>query len=208
VIEVSDDGCGMDQGTLARAFDPFFTTRAQGRGLGLSAALGVVRAHGGTIRAMSTPGRGTRLFVYLPALMNAQAGEPEPRRAPRAPGPATVLLVDDEAALRKGGRAVLEMDGYHVVTASDGREAVEAFRKDPDGFDVVVLDLSMPVMDGEEALEALRGIRGDVRVILTSGYGGADVAGRFQDRGMTGFLQKPFRPAELSAALEKVLKAA
>ena len=203
-IEVSDTGTGMTPATLDRIFEPFFSTRLAGRGLGLATVLGIVRAHNGAIRVTSIAGKGTTFRVLLPALppaVAATAGEDAPGKAP-APwrGSGTVLVVDDEESVRTIARQLLERLGFRVVLASDGSDALHLFR-DTEALGqpvrCVLLDLTMPHMDGEEVFRELRSMRQDVTVILASGYSEEAQAERFAGLGLSGFLQKPYRLASL-----------
>ncbi len=201
-VEVRDDGCGMGDDTRARIFEPFFTTKFTGRGLGLSAALGIVNAHKGVIRVYSTPGHGTTFKVWLPALAGMK---PEERRQ-AAPARPAVLVVDDEEMVRKVAKASLERRGYTVLVASNGREGVDLFANVP-SIALVILDLTMPVMNGDEALRRMRQARPGVPVIVSSGYSEAETMKRFRGEPALTFIQKPYTGAALWGKVESVLQA-
>ncbi len=205
-LEVSDTGCGMDKATTQRVFEPFFTSKFTGRGLGLSAVLGIVRGHKGAIRTYSEVGRGTTMKVLLPAspLPSKPLSKTEDSvRSWRGTG--TVLIVDDEPVVREVAQGMLERAGLTVLTAEDGREALVVFGDHSDEIDCVILDLTMPHLDGEETFCELRKVRPDVAVILASGYNQQDVTQRFTGKGLAGFLQKPFRLESLTEMVKAIL---
>jgi len=208
-VEVCDSGCGMEAETLARLFEPFYTTKFMGRGLGLPAVLGIMRGHSGAIRVDSRPGRGTTVRLLLPPASQAPPPAPEPTRAKPARAPATgraVLVIDDEEPVRAVTRRVLEHEGHSVLTAGSGREGVELFRQRADDIAVILLDLTMPRMDGLATFAELRRISSDVPIILCSGYSEVDATSRFAGMGLAGFLQKPYEIDDLTAKLTEVMQ--
>ena len=199
-VEVSDTGSGMSAEVQRRLFDPFYTTKERGRGLGLAAVLGIIRGHRGAIRIYSTEGEGTTFKVYLP--MAAEAGEVRPV-ATLEPirGGGTVLIVDDEEDVRVAARFMLEHLGFQVIEASDGRAGVALFREYHSELCCVLLDMTMPEMNGEEVFRAVRVIDGDVPVVLSSGYNEVEATRRFTGKGLAGFLQKPYTIQQLAKAM-------
>ncbi len=205
-LDVSDTGCGMDSETQDRMFDPFYTTKADGRGLGMAAVQGIVRGHRGTVRFNSEVGQGTSFKVLLP-LAEDQVQETESRTGAISTeiGPQTVLVVDDESGVRLLIQRMLEKMGHRVILACDGVEALEIFSAAPREVDLVLLDMTMPRMDGLEAFREMRSIEPEVRVILSSGYHEHDATNRFAGKGLSGFVQKPFTLEELSGVVAKAL---
>ncbi|SPE35115.1 putative PAS/PAC sensor hybrid histidine kinase [Candidatus Sulfopaludibacter sp. SbA6] len=203
-LEVHDTGSGMTEEILARIFDPFFTTKFAGRGLGLSAVLGIVRAHKGDLKVYSKPGQGTTFKALFPASVSSQGSQPGPVQRDLS-GTGTVLIVDDEELVRQTARYTLERCGYKALTAGDGADAVDLYRRQPDVIRLVLLDLTMPVMSGEEALRQLQSINPKVRVLLTSGYNEGEAVQRFAGKGLAGFIQKPYTAAALAEKVKEVL---
>ena len=205
-LRVIDTGCGMDETTISKMFDPFFTTKFTGRGLGMSAMLGIVRGHHGLLHIDSQPGYGTTIQVAFPVGQQpAGTADAEATAQPSQPCRGTVLVIDDEASLRDVARSMLETFGLTVLTANDGVEGVARFREQCDTISLVLLDLTMPKMDGIRCLAALHEIRPDLPVILSSGYSEEEIRARFTDDQPTAFLQKPYTPAQLQRLIEQLI---
>ncbi len=204
-LEVEDGGVGMSPETIRHMFDPFFTTKFSGRGLGMSAVHGIVRGHGGGIHVRSTPGTGTVVRVVFPISSRAIEEEAQPQPARPLPQTGRVLIVDDEEMVREVTRSALEAAGLTVLCAADGVAGYELFRRHRAEIDLVLLDLTMPRMNGRVAAEKIRAIAPAVPVLLMSGFDEQDAMKRFTGEGLAGFVQKPFLPGALLEQIRAVL---
>jgi len=207
ILEVEDTGCGMAPEVQERIFDPFFTTKATGRGLGLSAMLGILRGHGAGLNITSDVGRGSRFRLCFPAVAALVPPKTLEDPAPgQVPAHGLVLLVDDEERILQTTGLALEALGFQVVTAQDGREALECFQARRQEIRLVLMDLTMPRMDGREAFHAMRDLDPGVPVVLSSGFSEKDSLQAFPDGGPAAFLQKPYQLKDLRAALQRALE--
>jgi PAS domain S-box-containing protein len=208
-LEVADTGCGIDEQTRDRLFDPFFSTKFAGRGLGLSAMLGIIRGHRGAIMIESEVGVGTTFRVLFPAVAEEAQVSREPAAGKNEDawlGSGCVLIVDDESSVCRAAARMVEQLGFDVLTAADGAEAIEVFAQHADDITCVLLDLTMPRMGGEETFLELRKMRQDIPVVLSSGYEKTELSRRFVGPGMPGFIRKPYMLAELRRTLRGVLE--
>jgi len=218
-ITVSDNGCGMDEKTVSRAFDPFFTTKFTGRGLGLASVLGIVRGHGGAVSLESRPEEGSTIAILLPEaseddlMLYGHAGFSSGEvylssAAPASHGPVDayankVLVVDDERIILETASELLIHMGFMVETASSGEAAVDILKSDEsDSIGLVLLDVTMPGMNGLETLRAMRDMRPDIEVVVSSGYAKEEIMPRFMEVGVSGFLHKPYSLGKLADVLE------
>jgi two-component system, cell cycle sensor histidine kinase and response regulator CckA len=206
-LTVSDTGHGMDKETVEHIFEPFYTTKELGRGTGLGLAMvyGIVSQHGGFIRCYSEVGRGTTFTVYFPAIQSLVGPGVETSAVMPAFGTETILLVDDEAFVRDLGERMLSKVGYTILTAANGIDALDLYRKEGKQIDLVILDLIMPKMGGEGCLKELLKIDPDVKILIASGYAADTAPGTPLELGARGFVSKPFRFKELLGQVRKVL---
>jgi len=206
-LNVTDSGCGMSSDVMKRIFDPFFTTKSAGRGLGLSAMLGILRGHGAGIKIQSEQDQGSTFKLFFP--VTDHKGEPVSDREPepKASVQRTIaLVVDDEAQVRKTAVAMVERLGFaQVIPAADGQEALEVFQERPDQIGFVFMDLTMPRLNGKDAFRRMREIRSDVRVVLTSGYNEQEAVQEFIGKGLAGFIQKPYSFSQLRTLVDDVM---
>jgi signal transduction histidine kinase/CheY-like chemotaxis protein len=210
-LEVTDTGCGMDEETQQKLFDPFFTTKFTGRGLGMSAVLGIIRSHKGAFFVESQPGSGTTMMVVLP-LANPLEAQLTPDNVSTTiyseetgQSLGVVLIVDDEEMVRGVSADMFEEFGFETMVASDGEQAINLFRNHSKRIDLVLLDQSMPGMDGVAVFHELRKIKPEIRVLLASGFSEEEVSKRFNGLGLDGFIQKPFNLEKLSGEVQRII---
>jgi CheY-like chemotaxis protein len=208
-LEVTDNGCGMDEATKWRIFEPFYTTKFSGRGLGMSAVLGIIKSHDGALQLFSQPGHGTTFKVYLPVTTNGTAiSEDQTTSPPSATwtGSGTILLVEDEDEILLIAKELLEMFGFTVLEAVNGKEALELYKKNAADITFVLTDMGMPVMDGYELFYELKKLKPELPIIISSGYGDAEVSSRIGSDNIAGLISKPYNPDRLCEVLKSVVE--
>ncbi len=207
LLTVSDSGHGMDKQTLTHIFEPFFTTKevGKGTGLGLATVYGIVKQHGGHITTYSEPGLGTTFKIYLPAIQTDKKSETQTEEVIIQGGTETILLVDDEQSLRELGSRLLNEYGYRVMTASNGKEALELYQREGASISLIILDLVMPEMDGRKCLAEVLRVNPKARVVLASGYSEGGPGSGAMTGGAKGFVHKPYNMRQLLTTIREIL---
>jgi PAS domain S-box-containing protein len=208
-LEVTDNGCGMDNDTKWKLFEPFYTTKFTGRGLGMSAVLGIVKSHHGALQLFSQLGQGTTFKVYLPALvgeLSGSSGEGSSTSEAAWQGSGTILLAEDEEQVRFIAKELLEMFGFTVLEAVNGKEALDMYQKNSADISLVFTDVGMPVMDGYELFEELKKLKPELPIIISSGYGDAEVSARIGSDNIAGIISKPYNLDKLQEVLKSVVE--
>ena len=206
-LEVKDNGCGMDEETKWRIFEPFYTTKFTGRGLGMSAVLGIIMSHKGALQLHSQLGQGTTFKVFLPAQKSVTDKDDKVQQASQTPwhGSGTILLVEDEDQIRYIARTLLEMFGFTVMEAVNGKVALDLYQEHASEIALVLTDMGMPIMDGYALFHALKQLNHKLPIIISSGFGDADVTSRIDQDDIAGLICKPYTPDRLQEVLKSVL---
>ncbi len=207
-LEVTDNGCGMNEETKWRIFEPFYTTKFTGRGLGMSAVLGIIKSHAGALKLFSQPGQGTTFKVYLPIpISETNRGQNQIESTQPAPWQAfgTILLAEDEDHVRDIAKNFLEMFGFTVLEAVNGKEALDLYHKNAKEITLVLTDMGMPVMDGYELFHKLKSFDPELPIIISSGYGDVEVTARIGSDNIAGLICKPYNPSQLRDVLKRVM---
>jgi len=207
-LEVTDTGCGMDDDTKRRIFEPFYTTKFTGRGLGMSAVLGIITAHNGSLQLVSQPGQGSSFKIYLPIQKKTSVADIIQPQSVSVPwmGSGTILLVEDEEPVLRMAKTMLEKLGFTVITASNGKEALEQFKTLASEITLVVTDLGMPVMDGYALFRELKKISQKLPIVFSTGFGDLDVTSKIARENIAGLISKPYRLEELREVLKLALE--
>ncbi len=208
-LEVTDNGCGMDEETRWRIFEPFYTTKFTGRGLGMSAVLGIIMSHGGALQLFSELRRGTTFKVYLPVpVTESTESESTIQAAPPAPwlGSGTILLAEDEDQVRFIAKSLLKKFGFTVLEAVNGKEALDLYRENAADIILVLTDMGMPVMDGYELFYELKNLNSNLPIIISSGFGDAEVSSRIGSDNIAGLISKPYNLDQLRETLKSVVE--
>jgi PAS domain S-box-containing protein len=207
-LEVTDNGCGMDEETRNRIFEPFFTTKFTGRGLGMSATLGIIQAHIGALQFFSQPGQGTTFMVYLPVPVKHEIGETLSSTCitpVQWGGSGTILLVEDESQLLMVASNLIKALGFSVIGASNGKEALELYHKHSSDIGIVLTDMGMPIMDGYSLFRELKALTPELPIIISSGFGDTVVNTRIPNKEIAGMISKPYRFDQLRDVLKSVV---
>ena len=210
-VEVTDTGCGMDDETISKLFDPFFTSKFTGRGLGMATVLGIVRSHKGVINVKSELGKGTAIKVFFPVVKDFSEKIEETEKADSIEIDSTlnfdgtVLVADDEEGVRTICTEMLETFGLSVITAEDGEDALNVINENKEKISCIILDYLMPKLDGEQIVKKLKESKINIPIIISSGYTEQEISGKFDGKGIVGFIQKPFLINDLALHLKKVL---
>jgi len=207
-LEVSDTGCGMDDETRRRIFEPFYTTKFTGRGLGMSAVLGIISAHSGSLQLTSRQDQGTTFKIYLPVVVSNPSEEASIEQKASAPwqGAGTILLVEDEIQVMLVAKDMLEELGFTVIEASNGKQALELYHNNAADITLVMTDIGMPVMDGYALFRELKELNSELPVIISSGFGDTVITTRIPVKEIAGLVSKPYCFDQLRDTLKEVVE--